>query len=64
MTKARTHNSTSPGFPLPMRLSKLPGLRSTTLEAPALRRTMARNEKESNMVVGEQFDLSWRKPQV
>lgn len=47
-----THNSTKPGFPLPMTLSKLPGTRSTTLDAlaPAISADTMK-EKENNMGV-------------
>lgn len=51
-----THNSTSAGVPCPIIVSKLSGVRSTTLEAAALdiKAAAKREEKESNMVVGKQ----------
>lgn len=52
MSKTGPHNSTSPGFPFPMTLSKLSGVRSITFEALApVRKTAAMKEREINMIV-------------
>jgi len=56
-TERHTHNSTSPGFPFPMTLSKLSGPRSSTLEAPApVRRAAATKDREINIVVEEDVE--------
>ena len=58
-----TYNSTNPGLPFPIKVSKLSGIRSSTFDAPTVASKVTNNENENNMGGGKcwrrDVDCAW-----